>query len=73
MNDQGGDAIGDYFEQSLSHGFVPSELGGRRHAIELTGPVLLDLNCGGATLADTGFQTLCSLLPDTNIDVTHAA
>ena len=33
----------------------------------------LDSCCGGATLADTGFQTLCSLLPDIDIDVTHAA
>jgi hypothetical protein len=33
----------------------------------------LDRSCGGATLADTAFQTLCSLLPDTDIYVTHAA
>ena len=45
----------------------------RRHAVELTGPVLPDRRCGCATLADTGFQTLCSLLPDTDIYVTPAA
>lgn len=40
---------------------------------EVSLQLALDRSCGGATLADTAFQTLCSLLPDTDIYVTHAA
>ncbi|MBI5256350.1 MAG: hypothetical protein HY855_07625 [Burkholderiales bacterium] len=33
----------------------------------------VDPHCRGAALADTAFQTLRALLPDTDIYVTHAA
>jgi hypothetical protein len=40
---------------------------------EVSLQLALDRSCGGATFADTAFQTLCRLLPDTDIYVTHAA
>ena len=40
---------------------------------EVSLQLALDRRCSGAVLADAAFQTLCSLLPDTDIYVTHAA
>ena len=58
-------------------GFEPGTVGLVRALHVQPGEVELRLavhrHCGGAELADTAFQTLRGLLPDTDIYVTHAA
>lgn len=67
----------DALAQSLTDGEGRSGLGLVRRLRVEPGEVELalavDPHCAGALVADTAFQTLRALLPDTDIYVTHAA